>query len=159
MCEPTTIALIATAAAGTMSAVGQYQQGQVAKQVGRNNATMAEYAAQDAERRGEEEAQAIQRKASQLRGTQRSMMAARGLDLGVGTPAELIDQTDFFAEQDRATARSNARRDAWSSRAQGQDMLMQGRYAARNANAQAFSTLLGTAGSVSDKWMTYKGRT
>ena len=159
MCEPTTIALIATAAAGTMGAVGAYQQGQAAKQVARNNATMAEYAAQDAERRGEEEAQAIQRKASQLRGAQRSMMAARGLDLGVGTPAELIDQTDFFAEQDRATARTNARREAWSTRAQGQDMLMQGKFASRNANLQAFSTLLGTAGSVSDKWMTYRGRT
>jgi hypothetical protein len=157
MCEPTTIALIATAAAGTVSAVSSYQQGQVQKQVARNNATMAEYAAQDAERRGELEAQAVQRKASQLKGTQRAMMAARGLDLGVGTPAEILDQTDFFGETDVATTRYNASREAWSNRAQGQDMMQQGKWAARNANMQAFSTLLGTAGSVSGKWNTYKG--
>ena len=155
MCEPTTIALIATAAAGTMSAVGQYQQGQVAKQVGRNNATMAEYAAQDAERRGEEEAQAIQRKASQLRGTQRSMMAARGLDLGVGTPAELIDQTDFFAEQDRATARSNARRDAWAVRADASNQGTAARAEASRLRMGSYGSLLGTAASVSDKWDRY----
>lgn len=139
-----------------MAAGSAYQQGQVAKQVARNNATMAEYAAQDAQRRGEEQVQAIQRKASQLKGTQRSMMSGRGLDLGVGTAAELVDQTDFFADQDVATTRYNASREAWSARAQGQDMLTQGKYAARNANMQAFSTLLGTAGSVAGKWDTYK---
>lgn len=157
MCEPTTIALIATAAAGTVSAVSSYQQGQVAKQIARNNATMAEYAAQDAQRRGEEEAASIQRKAAGLKGTQRSLMAARGLDLGVGTAAEIQDQTDFFGETDAATARYNAARDAWAYRAQGQDMRQQGKWAARNANMQAFSTLLGTAGSVAGKWGTAKG--
>lgn len=160
MCEPTTIAMISAAASvgsGVMSAVGQYQQGQVAKQVARNNATMAEYAAQDAQRRGEEEAQAIQRKASQLSGTQRALMAARGLDLGVGTPAEILDQTDFFAEQDVNTSRFNASREAWSSRARGEQERLEGKYAARNANLQAFSTLLGTAGSVGEKWAKYKG--
>lgn len=157
MCEPTTIALIATAASAAVSAKASYDQGQVAKQVGRNNATMAEYAAQDAQRRGEEQVQAVQRKASQLKGTQRSMMAARGLDLGVGTAADIVDSTDFFADQDVATTRYNASREAWSARAQGQDMLMQGRYAARNANMQAAGTLLGAAGSVAGKWNTYKG--
>ena len=157
MCEPTTIALVATAVAGTTQAVGQYQQGQVAKQMANYNATMAEYAAQDAQRRGEEDAQAIQRKAAGLKGTQRAMMAARGLDLGVGTAAEIQDQTDFFGEMDAATARGNAAREAWSMRAKGEQERFGGRMAARNANMQAFSTLLGTAGSVAGKWNTYKG--
>jgi hypothetical protein len=149
------IALGATVGSGVMVAGSAYQQGQVAKQTARNNATMAEYAAQDAQRRGEEQVQSIQRKAAGLKGAQRSIMASRGLDLGAGTPAELLDQTDFFAEQDVATTRYNASRDAWSSRAQGQDMLTQGRYAARNANMQAAGTLLGAAGSVASKWNTY----
>jgi hypothetical protein len=155
MCEPTTIALVATAVAGTTAAVGQYQQGQASRQMANYNATMAEYAAQDSQRRGEEEAQAIQRKASQLEGAQRSLMASRGLDLGVGTPADIIDSTDFFAQQDVNTARFNASRDAWNLRARGELERYEGRMAARNANMQAFSTLLGTAGSVSDKWATY----
>lgn len=157
MCEPTTIALVATAVAGTTAAVGQYQQGQVAKQMANYNATMAEYAAQDAQRRGEQEAQSIQRKAAGLKGTQRAMMASRGLDLGTGTPAEILDQTDFFAETDVATARGNAAREAWTMRAKGDQERFGGRMAARNANMQAFSTLLGTAGSVAGKWNTYKG--
>jgi len=153
---PMAIAMGLSAGAGVMGAASSYQQGQVQKQVARNNATMAEYAAQDAQRRGEEDAAAISRKAAGLKGTQRALMAARGLDLGVGTAAEIQDQTDFFGETDAATARFNASRDAWAYRAQGQDMMQQGKWAARNANAQAFSTLLGTAGSVASKWNSYK---
>lgn len=155
MCEPTTIALVATAAAGTFSAVSAYQQGQVNKQIANNNAKMAEYAAQDAQRKGELDAQMVQRKASQLSGTQRSMMASRGLDISSGTPAELLDQTDFFGQTDANTARFNASQDAWAYKAEAQDLRSQGKWAARNANTQAFASLLGTTGAVADKWSTY----
>jgi hypothetical protein len=159
MCEPTTIALAATALSGTIGAVGAYQQGQVAKQVGRNNQIMAEYAAQDALKRGEQDAIDLRRKADSLKGTQRSLMASRGLDLSSGTPAEILDQTDFFGEQDQNTARFNAKKDAWSSRYQGALARAQGDASARQANLSAFSTILGTASQVSDKWKTYKAST
>ena len=159
MCEPTTIALIATAASGAISAKAAYDQGQVAKQVGRNNATMAEYAAQDAQRRGEEEAAAIQRKGAALKSSQRVSLAAKGLDLTYGTAADLQDQTDFFTQSDVATARTNAGREAWNLRARGQQAMAEGSAAASNANMQMFGTMLGSAGQVSDKWYTYtKGR-
>lgn len=151
------IPMIATAISGTVSAVGQYQQGQVAKQIGRNNQIMAEYAAQDAQRRGELEAQTIQRQARALKGTQRATMASRGLDLSSGTPADIIDSTDFFAQADANTARYNASREAWSARAQGTQAAFEGRMAARQANTSAFSTLLGTAGQVAGKWYGAKG--
>lgn len=156
MCEPTTIALIATATAGAMSAKASYDQGQVAKQVGRNNATMAEYAAQDAQRRGEEDAAAIQRKGAALKSAQRVSLAAKGLDLGYGTAADLQDQTDFFTQSDVATTRTNAAREAWNMRARGQQAMFEGNAAARNANMQAAGSLLGGAGQVADKWYTYK---
>ena len=152
MCEPTTIALATLAASGGISAVGQYQQGQVAKQVGRNNQIMAEYAAQDAIKRGEEQAIKVGQQARGLKGAQRASAAARGLDLGVGTVADLQDQTDFFGQMDQNTSRMNARRDAWSARASGDAARAQGNAAARQANTSAFSTLLGTAGQVSGKW-------
>jgi hypothetical protein len=170
MCDPISIAIgtalgasggtaavlggsvLATGAAGAMGAVGAYQQGQVAKQVGRNNQIMAEYAAQDAQRRASEDAVRIQQKASQLKGSQRAAMAAKGLDLGVGTAAELQDQTDFFGAVDAATTRSNGNRDAWSARQQGANARAQGDASARQGNLSAFSTLLGTAGSVAGKW-------
>jgi hypothetical protein len=155
MCEPTTIALAASALGGTVSAIGAYQQGQVAKQVGRNNQIMAEYAAQDAQRRAGEDAIKVQQKAAQLKGAQRATMAAKGLDLGVGTQAELLDQTDFFGATDAATTRSNGNRDAWSARQQGANARAQGDAAARQGNLSAFSTVLGTAGNVASKWYDY----
>lgn len=155
MCEPTTILLATTALAGVTGAVGAYQQGQVQKQVGRNNQIMAEYAAQDAIRRGDEEAAAVRRRASMMQGSQRANMAARGLDLSSGTAAELQDQVDFFAEGDANTARFNAQRDAWANRVSGANARAQGDAAARQGNLAAFSTLLGTGAQVADRWTQY----
>jgi hypothetical protein len=149
MCEAT---LIMMAASTVLSAGAQYQQGQVAKQVGRNNQIMAEYAAQDALRRGEEDAQKVRQQADQLKGRQRALMAAKGLDLTEGTPADILDQTDFFGQTDIATTRGNAARDAWSMRARGSQAAAEGSAAARNANMSAFGTLLGQGGQVADKW-------
>ncbi|OYX65276.1 MAG: hypothetical protein B7Y95_24430, partial [Rhizobiales bacterium 32-66-11] len=81
MCELATLAMAASLVGGGVSAIGAYRQGQAAEQVGRNNATMAEYAAQDAQRRGEQEAMDIQRRGASLKSTQRVAQAANGLDL------------------------------------------------------------------------------
>lgn len=156
MCDPTSL-MVMTAASAAMSAVGQYQQGQAAKQVGRNNQIMSEYAAQDALRRGEDEAIAARRQAAQVRGGQRAAMAARGLDLTAGTPAELIDQTDFFGEQDVRTVRGNAARDAWSARTQGAQAAAEGRAAASQGTLGAAGSILGGAAQVADQWYRYKG--
>lgn len=153
MCEPTTIALAATAISGGMQAYGQYQQGRVAQQVGRNNQMMAEYAAADAERRGEEEAIAARRRADQLAGAQRAAFAARGVDATAGTAADLLAQTTFFGQQDQDTARTNARREAWSLRAQGANARAQGNAAARAGRVSAFGTLLGAGARVASKWV------
>lgn len=154
-----TVALYASLAGTGVSAMSAYQQGQAAKQVGLNNAQMAEVAAQDAQRRGEEEAMAVQRKGAALKSAQRVSLASRGLDLQYGTAADLQDQTDFFTQSDVATTRTNARRDAWSTRARGQGELQRGRADATNAMMQARGSLLGGAGQVSDKWYSYtRGR-
>lgn len=133
------------------------QQKRTNKAVAHNNAIMNEYAAQDAERRGEKDAQDVRRKAAALKGTQRSLMAARGLDLGEGTAAEVLDQTDFFSREDTATARSNAAREAWKYRAAGAQGLSVASAQADQANVQMFSTLLGTGGTVADRWYKRNG--
>lgn len=148
-----TAAVVAVIGAG-ISAYSMVEQGKTAEKVARNNATMAEYAAQDAQKRGEEEAIAAQRRAAALKSSQRVALAANGLDLSYGTAADLQDQTDFFGQADAATARTNASRDAWRMRAGGQQELAQGRAARSNANLQAAGTLLSTAGSVAGKWYT-----
>ena len=151
-------AVTAVGAASALGAYGQYQQGQAAKQVGRNNQIMAEYAAQDAVRRGEEDAIKVRQRADQIKGAQRSKMAASGLDLGVGTAAELQDQTDFFGQQDVATTRSNAQRAAWASRSSGNAAAAQGDFSAQQGNLGAFGTLLGGGAQVANKWMQYNGK-
>jgi hypothetical protein len=145
-----------SAASGINSFLGSQAQASAAEQVARNNQIMAGYAAADAQRRGEEDAQAVQRRAAQLRGTQRSMMAARGLDLSVGTPAELIDQTDFFGEQDAATARMNARRESWAIRADAANQSAAASAEASRLRSSGFTSLLGSAMSVADKWTSFR---
>ncbi len=152
------ISLAATVGSTVLSASSAYQQGQVAKATARNNAQMAEYAAQDAAKRGEEEAAAVQRKGAGLKSAQRVSLASKGLDLAYGTAADLQNQTDFFTQSDVATTRDNARREAWNQRARGQGMLTQGKADALNAMYQAGGSLIGGAGQVADKWYTYKGK-
>lgn len=156
---PAALALGASVAGTAMSAGSMYQQSKVAEATAKNNATMAEYAAQDAQRRGEEEAAAIQRKGASLKSAQRVNLASKGLDLTYGTAADLQDQTDFFTQSDVATTRTNAAREAWNIRARGRQALAQGKADALNSMYQSAGTLLGGAGQVSDKWYTYtKGR-
>lgn len=155
MCEPTTIALIASAVIGAGAAV---QQADTARRVGNRNREMAEYAAQAAERRGKEDVMAARRRGEQIKGAQRAKFASAGLDLSEGTPADIMDQTDFFAETDQQTLKRNAARQAWSARAQGANFSAQGDAAATQANMQAFGTLLGAGGQVANKWYTYRGQ-
>jgi hypothetical protein len=153
------LALGASVGGTVLSASSAYQQGQVAKQTATNNAQMAEYAAQDAQRRGEEEATAVQRKGAALKSAQRVSLASKGLDLGYGTAADLQDQTDFFTQSDVATTRTNAGREAWNTRARGKQALAMGKADSLNSMYQAGGSLLSGAGMVSDKWNTYTRKT
>ena len=150
------ISLGTTLAGGALSAVGAINQASAARQVAANNAKMAEWSAQDAIRRGENEAESVRRKGAALKSTQRAVMAGKGLDISYGTAADIQDQTDFFAESDVATTRTNARREAWNLRAQGQQALAMGKADALNSMMSAGGTLLGTAGMVANKWDVYR---
>jgi hypothetical protein len=142
--------------AGTaISALGAINQASAAREAARNNQTMAEYAAQDSMKRGEEEAMQVRRRGAALKSSQRTTLAAKGLDLNYGTAADLQDQTDFFTESDVATTRDNAQRAAWNQRARGQAMLAQGRADSLNSMMQAGGSLLAGAGQVANKWYLY----
>jgi len=147
-----------------VSAYGAHEQAQAQRhlanynaRIADNNATLAEYEAQDATRRGDEEAAAIRRNADMLKGSQRASMAAKGLDLAEGTAAELQDQTEFFALTDMATAKNNAARQAWGYRSQGLNYSNEaGKQRAIsdsiNPMMAAGTTLLTGAGAVASKW-------
>lgn len=132
-------------------------QAKTAAKVAKHNAQMNEYTAQDAERRGEEEAIALRRRGAALKSSQRVGLAAKGLDLSYGTAADLQDQADFFTQADVATARTNAAREAWSARAQGGLSLAQGKADASNARLQGTASLLSSSGQVATRWYDMKG--
>lgn len=126
-------------------------------QVAENNAKTAEIHAQDAIKRGDEDAHAIRRNADQLKGSQRASMAVKGLDLAEGTAADLQDQTDFFSLTDQTTARGNAAKEAWSIRVGANNYSNEA--AMQRATAKSISpgmaattSLIGSAGQVAGKW-------
>lgn len=142
-------------AAGTgLTAVGAYNQSQAAKAAAEANAKTAEIQAQDAQRRGEQDVQELQRRAAAYKSSQRTAMAAKGLDLGYGTAADLQDQVDFFSQADAATARTNARKEAWAARSQGANFQREA--AASRPWLAGGSTLLAGAGQVADRWYSYR---
>lgn len=102
-----------------MTAYSTEQTSRTNKAVAANNADLAEVAAKDSLRRGDKEADRIRREGDALKSKQRSIMAARGLDLGDGTAQDIQDQTDYFSLVDQATARDNAKKEAWGKRAYG----------------------------------------
>jgi hypothetical protein len=150
------IALGATVGGTVLSTASAYQQSQVAKQTAQNNAKNAEYQALEASRLGEKQAIEVQRKGAAVKSAQRVGLAAKGLDLGYGTAADLQDQTDFFTQSDVATTRTNAAKDAWGKRAQGANYQAQAN--AQNPLMMAGGSFLSGASQVSDKWNMYKGR-
>ena len=157
MCEPTTIALVAagTSAASTVvSAYGNYQQAAANKNTANYNASVAEMEAQDARRRGDENAAQVRRQNAQLAGAQRAAFSAKGIDFSDGSAADAIDQTDVFSQVDQNTARDNAAREAWNARARKKGYEYQA--ATIRPGFSAASTLLAGASDVAGKWSAYK---
>lgn len=170
MCEPTTIALAATALGTAATAYGQYQQGQAAKSAGnyqaavmRNNAIAAEQAAQDAEARGKEAAAQQQLKTRQIQGRQLAVLAGNGVDVGKGSSLNLLGDTAASGELDAATLLNNSQREAAYYRNQGMNFSAdatlaqaKGDSAAQAGLIGAGATVLSGAGSVANKWYQFK---
>lgn len=165
-----TLATVGTVASLAATGYGMYQQSKSQKamanynaQVAENNSKTAEAQALDAERRGDEDANAVRRNADMLKGSQRASMAAKGLDLAQGTAAELQDQTDFFSLTDQTTARDNADKEAWSIRVGGNnyrnEAAMQ-RATAKSINPMmaAGTSMLAGAGQVAGRWYDAGGK-
>lgn len=125
--------------------------------VARNNATMAEYQAQDAISRGNTAAEEHSRKVAALVGTQRNSMASRGLDISEGTPLDIMSDSELLGSIDQRTIKTNAEKEAWSARVQSGNYSNQaGMYRSQAENTSPLmagaGSLLSGAASVADKW-------
>lgn len=137
---------------GLFSAKAASDQAKYQSQVAERNAQIAENQAQEAVARGEQDVIEIQRRGAALRSAQRASLGAKGIDLGYGTAADLQDQTDFFTQSDVATARTNARKNAWGYRAQKGGFLAEAENTRYQGKLAVTGSLLSTAGTVADKW-------
>jgi hypothetical protein len=165
MCEPTTILAVASTAVSAYgaysSARGQRQALEYQSKVDANNATVAEWQAQDAEKRGQETATRARRENAQLRGAQRVSLAANGLDLNSGSALSLLDDTEYFGAVDQQTIANNTTQEAWALRNRAANFTAASNlHKAGASNIKpafvAGSSILSSASSVADKWNMYK---
>lgn len=173
MCDPTTLAV---ASIGS-SIIGGVQQAQAAKAAGaaqaaqanyqaavaRNNKIIADRKAEDAIKRGKVEELQYRQQVSQLTGRQRAVLAGNGVVIDQGSALDITEDTAARGEFDALTIRSNAEREAYDYRVQGQNFESNARlYDATASNAlaagksAATGALITGAGSVAQKWYGFK---
>lgn len=100
---------------------------------------------------------------AQMIGTERAALSAGGVDTSSGSPVRLQSDTTKLGEQDALTIRNNAARTAYGFQTQGIDYqaqsgldMMKAKNATEGGELGAFSSLIGGASSVADKWAHYK---
>ena len=143
---------------------GAYDQSQATKdaynqqaEVGRQNKVLAEMQAQDALERGVLAGQGHRRQVGQLKGSQIASMAARGLDLGGGSAADVLASTDIMAEYDEKMIQANAQKEAEGFRMMGKNYaanaaLLTGRAGRENPLLSGATSLLTNADKVAEYW-------
>lgn len=108
--------------------------------------------AEDALKRGAQEEQAQRRKASALAGRQRAVLAASGLDLSSGSPLQIQADTATLSELDASVIKDNAKREANYHTASSDLAGMEAKGAKTAGVVGAFSTILGGASNLAEKW-------
>lgn len=144
MCEPTTILLIMTAAAGAMSVKGAMDNADYQEAVGENNAKSAEYAAKDALDRGAVAEQQQRNRTRAVLADQNAALAANGLDTTTGTGLQILSDTAGIGEFDAQTIRSNAMKKAYGLNLGGANALADANASATGSRNTGYSTLLTT---------------
>lgn len=155
MCTPA-VAVWATIIGTGVSVYSSLEQSRYNKEVAANNATTAEYQAQDAIERGSLKEKQSRLQTQQLIGKQKSAIAGSGFTLDEsGSASDVLADTAALGEEDVFAIRSNAAREAWSFRVTGTNALAQGQLAGAEGRSKATSSMISGAGSVSSKWRNY----
>lgn len=154
----------ATAALMGVQVLGGVMQGQAirsegayAEKMARINARRAEDIADQVVKKGDEDAAKYGKQVKALTGSQKAMMAAQGIDLGFGTPTEIIAQTEIQGAEDVNKIKSNAFREAMGYKVQAQDEIQKGIYAKKSADFRADMSILGGGLSAAQSYQYNKG--
>lgn len=118
------------------------QEGDYAQQQFEANVRLADIQAEDARSRGTREASRIIGRGRRIQGKQRAGYAGQGVDVNVGTPATVVQETGATSEMDALTTANNAYREAWGYETQANNLRWQGRIAKRAADNEARNTIM-----------------
>lgn len=164
------VSLLTTIAGGVAQAAGAKQQATAQAQAYRYQAGIADVnaklAAQNADwsrAAGETDAMQLGLKERVVQGKIRAAQGASGLDVNSGTALDVQDSAKKVSDIDVAQSRTNAARRAYGYEVEAYNATAQGKlYQASASNAEqagkinVLSSFLGTASSVSNKWLQAK---
>ncbi len=128
-------------------ALMNYQAGQqaasAAEDAAKQDAALMEIRAKNAIKIGAEEAGAYKRNIDKLLGTQAANTAASGIVVGVGSNADLRNETEQLAQEDIERIKNNAKLEAWGYQTQGRNLITQAGNQASALRNQGTASLLG----------------
>lgn len=154
--DPVSLGMIASLAGTGISAYGQIQQGNAEAAAAQYEQKQDAILAEDALKRGAQEEQGQRRKTAALEGRQRAVMAASNVDIGSGSPLNVLADTATLGELDAQVIKGNAQREAVGYQTSGNMAGMRANSAKQAGMIGAFSTALSGVGTLADKW--YKPR-
>lgn len=151
----------ATAAIAGVTMLGAYLEGASAKEeasyrekIANANADFADAQARRVLEVGEQDAQQYGRKIRQTVGAQRAALAAQGVDVGVGSAAEVQAETFEIGARDIETIKNNAFLEAYGLRVQAEQDRQSGRLAVRAAENVARNSLISGGLRAANSYMT-----
>lgn len=168
----TAISLGTTALGGAVNAYGQYQSGQAKSGMYQYQSAVAQINSQIAKQNadyskmvGETQAQAKGMETRYRLGQARVARGASGLDVNRGSNPRVFESIKSVGEHDAAVIRSDSAKraygyevEAMNASAQGQVYRAAADDASRSGKIGAIGSILGTAGSVSSKWLDARTR-
>lgn len=158
MCEPTTMAFLATnagaiSAIGTgISAISMIQQGQQQQKMMEYQAAQAEADADAAQGQAMVQAEKIRRAMRSQQSQATAQMAASGVDVSQGTPEQINKEIYQRGEEDALTALITGRYRKSSLQADAAMSRISGQNAATAGWLSAGATVLSGAAKAGEKW-------
>lgn len=153
MCNAGAMAAIGAVGA-VMSGVSSYQQSQAAAKaaeyqasIDTQNAAIAQGNAVNERQSGIDNARKLRMQMAQNIASQKTAMAANGLDINSGSAFDLLDTTKYFGEMDALTTINNSNIKANAYEAQGMNFLEQAGVSKMTADNYKRSSLLSGLGT------------
>lgn len=161
--------IAATVVGGGISAVGAAQAGAAGKasytyqsQVAANNKIIADRNAEYAIAAGETEAQTMGMKTKAQIGQTLATQGAKGLNVNSGSNLAVRESEASIGSFNEMMIRHNAQRQAYGAKVEGMNQenqaktsMMAGQQASKAGQIGALSSIVGSAASVSNKWLGY----